>query len=240
MRPAPWPGPAYRATVITAPPPIAAAPRCFQAGMSTRNVDRGAALPGADRGDGACHRARAAGPARAEFCNLGNCEVIKTRRGRGVAGTWAHWQVAMAYDAPSSRYGTAREGTAIRHIARRASLPECIAERGPKADTRRPDSIARTRHLPRTSHLIDNLPRTRQAGQTESILDQEIHLHSILAARRPPPARAGSSSAAHGTQLAHRGTTSRRSARSSCLDRDADSRLLQSNEHGRDWSKQAA
>jgi len=27
----------------------------------------------------------------------GNAPFIKTRRGKGVAGTWAHWQVAMAY-----------------------------------------------------------------------------------------------------------------------------------------------
>jgi hypothetical protein len=29
--------------------------------------------------------------------NVGNSDIIRTRRGKGVGGTWAHWQVAIAY-----------------------------------------------------------------------------------------------------------------------------------------------
>ena len=29
--------------------------------------------------------------------NTGKSRIIKTLRGKGVAGTWAHWQVAIAY-----------------------------------------------------------------------------------------------------------------------------------------------
>lgn len=33
----------------------------------------------------------------AKSLNVGKSHVIKSKRGKGVAGTWAHWQVALAY-----------------------------------------------------------------------------------------------------------------------------------------------
>lgn len=58
----------------------------------------------------------------ASHLNMGKSHVIKTRRGKGVAGTWAHWQIAMAYAKYLSTLVAEVIGNALKSLAKPAVI----------------------------------------------------------------------------------------------------------------------